>query len=150
MDTVAYDLLLVTAPLALVLGLILHGVAMAKNGDLAEIEISAGAVVIRPRGILKMLSFRWSIRLRAESIAEVSVIDIENTTPAGMRYGATLFPGLVAGTYMSPEGLTWWLVGRMRPALAIDLHDGPLNQVVVQVREPRAAAAQIRALIRDH
>ncbi|MFC5824413.1 hypothetical protein [Nonomuraea insulae] len=146
----AHDLLLVMAPLALILGLILHGVAMAKNGDLAEIETSAGEVIIRPRGVLKILSFRWSVRLPVESIAGASVIDIENTTPAGMRYGATLFPGLVAGTFMSPEGPTWWLVGRMRPALEIDLRDGPLNQVVVQVKDPRAAAAQIRALIRDH
>ncbi|MEV7969012.1 hypothetical protein AB0O34_23920 [Sphaerisporangium sp. NPDC088356] len=135
-------------PISVLLGLILYGVALARNGDLAEVAISDREIVIRPRGVFKFLSFRWSVRIPAESVAGASVIDTGNVDPPGMRYAATLFPGLVAGTFTGQEGMSYWLSGRRGAALQVNVSDGPLTRVVVQVSDPDAIAQRIRNLAR--
>ena len=67
-----------------------------------------------------------------------------------MRFAATVFPGLIAGTFSGSDGLSWWLAGQRQPVLAIELSEGPLTRVVVQVKDPRAIAILIRNMGRAH
>ena len=138
------DLLQVMLPLAVILGVILHGVALAKTGDLAEISVSEREILIRPRSVFKILSLHWSIRLPSEAISSVSIVLPGGVQVPGLRYGAVFFPGLTAGTYMAPDGMSFWLTGQRLPALEITLNEGPLSYVVVQVRAPEVVAARIR------
>jgi len=138
------DLLRVTLPLVVILGVVLHGVALAKSGDLAEISVSEREILIRPRGVFKFLSLRWSLRLPSEAVSRVSVVLPGGVRAPGLRYGAVFFPGLTAGTYMAPDGTSYWLTGQPQPALEITLNEGPLSYVVVQVADPEAVAARIR------
>ncbi|MEU7886238.1 hypothetical protein AB0B54_12130 [Microbispora bryophytorum] len=138
------DLLQVMLPLAVILGVVLHGVTLAKTGDLAEISVSEREILISPRSVFKILSLRWNIRLPSEAITSVSVVLPGGVQAPGLRYGAVFFPGLTAGTYMAPDGMSYWLTGQRLPALEITLREGPLSYVVVQVRDPEAAATRIR------
>ncbi|WP_405140975.1 hypothetical protein OG589_28965 [Sphaerisporangium sp. NBC_01403] len=146
----ASDPLQVLFPLVVLLAVVLYGVLLARNGDLAAVVVSEGEVLIKPRGVFKVLSFRWSIRIPADAIAGVHVMDAGDLDPPGMRYGATLFPGLTAGTFIGPQGTSYWLAGRTRRSLRLELTDGPLNRIVVQVGDdPNALAVRIRNLVRD-
>ena len=96
-------------PLLALLALVLYGVHLAKNGDLTDVTVSEKGVVIKPRGVFKILSFRWRIHVPADVIAGASVLNVGDLDPPGMRFGATLFPGLTAGTFVGPDGTSYWL-----------------------------------------
>ena len=127
------------------MAVIVYGVVQAKNGDLARVTVSEAEVVIKPRGVFIFLSFRWSIRIPIESIEWASVIKTNDVDPPGMRFGATFFPGLIAGTFLGSDGRSYWLTGQRGTALQIELDDGPLAFVVVQVADPNAVAVRIRS-----
>ncbi|GGP79215.1 hypothetical protein [Streptosporangium pseudovulgare] len=141
----AADLLTALFPIVVLLALILYGVLHARDGDLADVTVSGREILIRPRGIFKVLSFRWSIRVPADAIAWASVLDIGGLNPPGMRFVATSFPGLTAGTFSGPDGVSYWLTGRDGAALRLELSEGPLDRIVVQVgSDPASLAARIR------
>jgi hypothetical protein len=76
-----------------------------------------------------------------------SGLNVGDLDPPGMRFGATLFPGLTAGTFLGSDGSSYWLTGRDRPALRLELSDGPLNRIVVQAGDdPHSLAVRIRNL----
>ncbi|MFF5212734.1 hypothetical protein [Streptosporangium sp. NPDC000396] len=95
----AFDMFSGLLPISVVLAVILYGATLARNANLADVAVSDGEVLIKPRGVFRFLSFRWSIRIPAESIEWAAVIDVNSTYPPGMRFGATFFPGLTAGTF---------------------------------------------------
>ncbi|MEU6738563.1 hypothetical protein [Streptosporangium sandarakinum] len=141
----AADLLTALFPLVALLALILYGVLHARSGDLADVVVSEKEILVRPRGVFKVLSFRWSIRVPADAIAWTSAPDVGDLDPPGMRFGATLFPGLTAGTFFGPDGASYWLTGRSGPALRLELSEGPLDRIVVQAgNDPGSLAARIR------
>jgi hypothetical protein len=146
MDGVISDLVEALLPVLVILGVVFYGVALARNGNLAEVTVSDREISIEPRGVFKFLSFRWNLRIPAETIAWASVIDAGAVDPPSVRFGATLFPGLITGTFAGPDGRSYWLTGQRGPALRINLSDGPLMYVVVQVGDPKAVATSIRQM----
>lgn len=113
--------------------------------ELATVTVAGETVRIVPRGLLRLLSFRPALLVASGQLREVSAISCAELPPAGLRSPALAVPGLRAGTYRRPEATSYWLVGRAARVVRIDLADGPVDYVVIQVRDPDALAALLGA-----
>lgn len=113
--------------------------------ELARVEVADGTIRIVPRGVLRWLSFRTRLVLQQDWVRDVRVVACAQLPPAGLRSPGLAVPGLRAGTYRCPETTSYWLVGRAARVLRLDLSGGPVDYVVLQVRDPGAVAARLGA-----
>jgi hypothetical protein len=137
---------LVTILVALVLPACLAGGWwLGGRAELAHVTLTGDSVRIVPRGVLRVLSFRRELVLELARVASASVVTCAELPPAGLRSPGLAVPGLRAGTYRCPEATSYWLVGRAARVVRIDLAGGPVNYLVLQVRDPDAVAARLGA-----
>ena len=137
---------LITALCGLVLpACVAGGWWLGGRGDLARVSLTGDSVRIVPRGVLRVLSFRRELVLRQEWVRRVSVAVCAELPPAGLRSPGLAVPGLRAGTYRCPEAASYWLVGRSARVVRIDLDGGPVDYVLLQVRDPEGLAARLGA-----
>lgn len=137
---------LITVLAGLVLpALVAGGWWLGARPDLAHIEAAGDVIRIVPRGVLRWLSFRPALVLRQEWVRGAGAVACAELPPAGLRSPGLAVPGLRAGTYRCPEATSYWLVGRAPRVLRLDLAGGPLDYVVLQVRDPDGLAAQLGA-----
>ncbi len=137
---------LITALAGLVLPACLGGGWwLGGQADLAHVTLTGNSVRIVPRGVLRLLSFRRELVLDLAGVTGVSVATCAELPPAGLRSPGLAVPGLRAGTYRCPEATSYWLVGRSARVVRIDLAGGPLDYVLVQVRDPDVLAARLGA-----
>lgn len=113
--------------------------------DLARVSVTGSTIRIVPRGVLRWLSFRPELVLEQESVRAVSVATRAELAPAGLRSPALAVPGLRAGTYRSAEAASYWLVGRATRVVRLDLAGGPVDYVLLQVRDPEELARRLGA-----
>ena len=118
---------------------------LGGQAELAHVTLTGNSVRIVPWGVLRLLSFRRELVLDLAQVAGVSVAARAELPPAGLRSPGLAVPGLRAGTYRCPEATSYWLVGRSARALRIDLAGGPVDYVLLQVRDPGGLAAQLGA-----
>jgi len=137
---------LITALAGLVLPACLGGGWwLGGRADLARVTLTGDSVRIVPWGVLRLLSFRRELVLDLSQVASVSVALCAELPPAGLRSPGLAVPGLRAGTYRCPEATSYWLVGRAARAVRIDAAGGPVDYVLLQVRDPEALAARLGA-----
>jgi hypothetical protein len=137
---------LITVLVALVLPfLAASGWWLGGRPDLAYVTTTGTGVRIVPRGALRLVSFRTRLVLDREWVRQVSVAACAELPPPGLRSPGLAVPGLRAGTYRRPEATSYWLVGRAPRVLRLDLAGGPVDYVLMQVRDPDGLATRIRA-----
>ena len=137
---------LITALCGLVLpACVAGGWWLGGQAELAHVTLTGNAVRIVPRGVLRLLSFRRELILDLAQVTRVSVAVCRELPPAGLRSPGLAVPGLRAGTYRCPEATSYWLVGRSARVVRIDLAGGPVDYVLVQVRDPEGLAALLGA-----
>jgi hypothetical protein len=61
----------------------------------------------------------------------------------GLRLPGTSMPGLLAGTFVGPEGRSFWLVGLGETSVRLDLDDEIYTYLVVDVADPRTTLREI-------
>ncbi|MBO0776943.1 MAG: hypothetical protein J2P34_11575 [Actinobacteria bacterium] len=136
----------ITAGLVLVLpALLAGGWWLGGRPELAQVVITPEAVRIVPRGVLRVLSFRSQLLLARRMVRQAAVVTCAGLPAAGLRSPGSAVPGLRVGTYRRPEATSYWLVGRAREVVRIDLAGGPVDYVAVQVRDPGKVAALLAA-----
>lgn len=134
----------ITAGVALVLpALLAGGWWLGGRPGLARVVITPESVRIVPRGVLRLLSFRSQLVLQHRMVRQATVVSCACLPAAGLRSPGSAVPGLRAGTYRCPEATSYWLVGRAPEVVRIDLAGGPVDYVVVQVRDPGKVAAAL-------
>lgn len=111
--------------------------------ELAHVTMTGDTVRIVPLGILRLLSFRSELVLERCGLGAARVAACAELPAAGLRSPALAVPGLRAGTYRCPEATSYWLVGRAHRVVRLDVPGGPVDYVVLQVRDPEALAARL-------
>jgi hypothetical protein len=133
---------LITALVGLVLpASVAGGWWLGGQPDLARVTMTGEAVRIVPRGVLRLLSFRRELVLARSQLRQVTVAAVADLPPGGLRSPGLAVPGLRAGTYRAPDSVSYWLVGRASRVVRIDVAGGPVDYVLIQVRDPEALAA---------
>jgi hypothetical protein len=132
---------------ALALGLLFSGWVLGGRPDLARVSIEGDRLMVRPRGMARLMAFHRSLRLDRTAIRQVAVIDRGGIPALGLRIRATGMPGLQAGMFSSSNqtGIVFMLVGRADKLVRIDLSLGKIRYLVVQVADPDSLAAQLLA-----
>lgn len=106
-------------------------------------------VRIIPLGVMRRLAFKNELRLDRRAIRRALVVNRSELPSRGLRTLGTGMPGLAAGRYRSGKsGGSFWLAGRAPRLLLIDMDNGPLDSVVLQVRDPDQLAAQLHEPVR--
>lgn len=137
---------LITALVGLVLpACVAGGWWLGGQPDLARVTVTGEAVRIVPRGVLRLLSFRRELVLARSQLRQVTVAACADLPPGGLRSPGLAVPGLRAGTYRGPDSVSYWLVGRAARVVRIDVAGGPVDYVLIQVRDPEALAALLAA-----
>jgi hypothetical protein len=133
--------------LVLVIG---AGVAAARSGSLATVTVDGGRVVVAVRGVLKALAFKGRLEFPVGHLVgawyEPQARERRNL---GLRMPGTALPGLVAGTYLSDEGRSFWVYGTGDNAVVLELREEPYDYLVVEVADPQATVAALRAALRS-
>ena len=131
--------------MALAAGLLLSGWVLGGRPDLARVSIEGDQLVIRRRGMVRILAFHRSLRLDRTAIRHVAVIDRAGIPPLGLRIRASGMPGLQAGMFSSDNqtGIVFMLAGRAHKFLRVDLGRGKIRYLVVQVADPDSLAAEL-------
>lgn len=119
---------------------------MAAFRSLADIELGADEVVIRPRGWYKLWALKRELRVPRHAISHAGVgRQDELAIGRGLRMPGTGIPGvLMAGTFIGRHGRQFWLAGRATELLVLELNGQQYQRVVVQVEQPAALLDQFR------
>ena len=139
-------LIVVVLPLTLLMA----GRRLAERPDLAQVKVTENEVRIIPVGLMRKLALNQEPQLDRREIRRAVAVDRSELPARGHRVLGTGMPGLAAGRYRSGKsGASFWLVGRAPRLLLIELEGGPLDFVVLQVRDPGQLAAQLHEPVRD-
>jgi len=139
-------LIIVVLPLTL----LMVGRRLAERPDLAQVKVTDNEVRIIPVGLMRKLALNQEPQLDRREIRRAVAVDRSELPVRGHRVLGTGMPGLAAGRYRSGKsGASFWLAGRAPHLLLIDLEAGPLDFVVLQVRDPGQLAAQLHEPVRD-
>lgn len=132
------------------LTLIMVGRQLAERPDLAQVTIVNDEVNIVPLGLMRRLAFNSGFQLDRRAIRRAVAVQRSELPSRGVRTFGTGMPGLSAGRYRSGKsGSSFWLVGVAPRLLLIDMENGPLDYVVLQVRDPDQLAAQLHESVRE-
>jgi hypothetical protein len=118
---------------------------------MAQIEVSDGSLVVNVTGVDKVLALKSRLEVPLEHVSGVEV------RPAaarnwwhGFRLPGTHLPGVVtAGSFYAAGEWVFWDVHDPDRTIAIQLRDEHYTRLVIQVDDPEAAAATIKAAIRS-
>ena len=115
-----------------------------------QVKVTDNEVRIIPVGLMRKLALNQEPQLDRREIRRAVAVDRSELPVRGHRVLGTGMPGLAAGRYRSGKsGASFWLAGRAPRLLLIDLEGGPLDFVVLQVRDPGQLAAQLHEPVRD-
>lgn len=116
---------------------------------MTTISVSPAGLVVRIEGFDRILAFKRQIAVPLTHVAGVRIAERDaRRWFRGLRLLGTDIPGvIVAGSYFWNGRLTFWDVHDARNAIAIALRDERYAELVVEVADPAAATALIRAAL---
>lgn len=140
----------IAVALAVVL-LLIAGVVASRRPGLARVQVMSDVVVVRPRGVLAVLALRSRITLPLSDIEAVYPVEDprERYGSPGVRLPGIWLPGLLAGTFQSRSGRSFWLVGARGTSVRMDLAHRALAYLVVDVADPQGVVDDVRAALRN-
>ena len=141
MDTGVFGTLAIVLVLV---GVLAWGRAASRRSALARVTVQGAAVVVEPLGIMKVLALASRIVVPIDHVlAAECVLRPQDDERPGLRLPGTSMPGLLAGTFVGPEGRSFWLVGLGETAVRLDLDDEIYSYLVLDVADPRATMREI-------
>lgn len=117
-----------------------------RSAPLVDLNVDGGALVVRPRGLSQAWSLRRELRVPLDSVAAIGAVPVAGL-PVGLRSPGTAIPGFRAGSYGAGDQRSFWLVRRAPEVLVVELVDRPYRRLVLEVDDPGATAAELRAAI---
>ena len=110
-----------------------------------EVAVEDDEVVVRPRGLDVVWTFKRQVHAPLSALRSVAVGP--PSRPRGQRAPGTYVPGLIrAGTWRSRAGREFWDVRRGRRVVVLDFADGaPYRRMVLEVPDPDATARRLGA-----
>ena len=118
---------------------------------MAEIELTAGALVVHVTGIDRFLSLKSRVEIPLAHIASVnqSVPDAHRVWH-GIRAVGTNLPGVITtGTFVQHGEWSFWDVRDPDLAIEIRLHDEGYARLVIGVDDPATTVAMIQRALRS-
>jgi hypothetical protein len=114
-----------------------------------DVEISEGNLVLTVEGLDKFLALRSHLTVPLKHITDVRPEpDALSAIDKGWKVAGAGIPGVLqAGIFQSSEGRGFWDVHRGGHAIAITLSDESYGELVVDVDDPEAAVARIKAAL---
>lgn len=112
---------------------------------MARLVIENGELVVRLSRREKLGALHGDVRIPLGAVESVRVSARPFRELRGIRAPGTGMPGVIAlGTFRGRKGKVFAAIYRRRPAVVVDLRDGPFRQVLVSVDDADAVAAAIR------
>ncbi len=116
---------------------------------MVELSISGGNLVLHVLGADKLWALKSSLEIPLKHVAEVRVDpSIARGWWHGIRLPGTNIPGvLTAGTFFQDGKRVFWDVHHPDSTVVIELKDERYNELIVEVADPSAAVALIKAVL---
>jgi hypothetical protein len=116
---------------------------------MVDLSISDGKLVLHVRGADKLWAFKSSLEILLEHIAGIRPDpEVARGWWHGIRMPGTSLPGVItAGTFYQHGKRVFWDVHDPDNTVVIDLRDERYNELIVEVADPSAAVALVRAVL---
>lgn len=116
---------------------------------MVEITIENAKMSMKVEGADRLWSLKSHLEIPLEHITGARVdVDEASRWYDGLRMGGTGIPGVLkAGTYLEKDGRIFWDVRHPESAVVISLLDERYKELIVEVEDPRSAAAMINDAI---
>ncbi len=120
---------------------------VATSSGLAQVSVAAREVIIRPRGLLRLMSLRRDVRIAINGVVDaVADPHPRDHYRPGVRTFGTALPGpLLAASCTGPDGRSFWLCGSGRKSVVLTLSGAEYDFIVVEVDDPQAVIEVIRS-----
>ena len=118
--------------------------AMARTPRI-RLRVADDVLELRLGLVDALFALRRSITVAIHDVTAV-LVQPHVTDPPSIRFPGTSLPGLIhAGAYRIGDDEEFWNVRRARVFLAVHLaHGAPYRKLVLEVDDPRRAAADLR------
>jgi hypothetical protein len=141
MDAAVVATLAICLALAGVLG---WGIAASRRQALVRITLDGATILVEPLGVMKLLALTSRLAVPVDHVtAAYAVSRPQDDYRPGLRMPGTWMPGLLAGTFVGPEGRSFWVVGQAGSSVRLDLDDKSYAYLVVDVADPAATLRDI-------
>lgn len=116
---------------------------------MAEIELTADALVVHVKGADRIFAFKSELSIPLEHVLGAANDEEEaRHWYHGVRAPGTGVPGVItAGTFHQNGERVFWDVHRLERAIAISLRDESYGKLVVEVQDPEATILAIAAAL---
>ena len=116
---------------------------------MAEIELTADALVLHVTGADRIFALKSQLIIPLEHVRGVSRDEEEaQRWYHGIRAPGAQIPGVItAGTFYQHGERVFWDVHHPEKAIALSLRDERYSKLVVEVEDPDAVIAAIRAAV---
>ncbi|MGH7764838.1 MAG: hypothetical protein ACREOM_10545 [Candidatus Dormibacteraceae bacterium] len=116
---------------------------------MADIEITAGSLVVHIRGADQFFALKSQLEVPLEHVARVDLNPPEaHAIWHGLRIGGTNLPGVItAGRFVQHGQWAFWDVHDPEKAIRIELHDDRYAKIVIGVDDPVATAQAITSAL---
>jgi hypothetical protein len=123
--------------------------ALRGSETLVDLSIRDGKLILHVRGADQLWALKSSLEIPLVHIAGVRAgPEIAPGWYHGIRMPGTIIPGVItAGTFYQDGKRVFWDVHHPENTIVIDLHDERYSQLIVEVSDPQAEVAQIRAAL---
>ncbi len=114
---------------------------------MVDLSIEGGSLMLHVRGADKLWAFKSSLEIPLQHVVGIRA---DPSVARGWRHGwrvpGTNLPGVItAGTFYQDGKRVFWDVHNPDQTVVIDLRDERYNQLVVEVADPDAAVALLKA-----
>jgi hypothetical protein len=108
-------------------------------GDLARVDVTDDALVVRPRGLNRLWAFKGEVRVPLSQISEVRTDVPRRSVHSRLRTLGTYIPGLIqAGSFRGTGERSFWLVGGAPTVTVVDCRGGRFDRIVLQLSDETA------------
>ena len=114
---------------------------------MVDLSVSDGNLMLHVRGADKLWAFKSSLEIPLAHVAEIRADpSIAHGWWHGIRMPGTHIPDVItAGTFYQDGKRVFWDVHNPDNTIVIDLRDERYNELVIEVAEPLAAVALVKA-----
>jgi hypothetical protein len=116
-----------------------------KENELVELRLKDDLLVIEPIELNRVWSRKKRLEFLESSVSEVEIVEDPRSIPHSFKFPAILLaPFVIAGSYKSDRGRTFFLARPGRASLTVKLSGQEYSQLVLQTRDPYGDASMMR------
>jgi hypothetical protein len=114
-----------------------------------DLSISEGKLVLHVHGADKLWALKSSLEIPLAHVSEIRADpSVAHGWWHGLRMPGTNIPGvLTAGTFYQDGKRVFWDVHNPGKTVVLDLRDERYNELIVEVADPSAAVAMVKAAL---